>query len=910
MIRRPSGFTPSLAPVNLLAQALALACICWSASAQSLSTRSFTNANVGSDPRSLRQDGNSIVVDLAAIRGATVFRATLDPYALPKQSRQGFDIRDASGAKLQLVAPRYVAFDATDAVRAALPTGTLTLTIGAGSRPVGRTLSLDVLCDRPAPRPVPQVTATEARNQDGETMITFAEIDPPRTSSTWTVGEHARAKALFDHDRSPKRRYRIYRSRVPFTDARTVAAAEFIDELQPLSGWNAGLHGFDPTFGKKDDLVIPTLPVADRTLSIAGTGVHVHAHRDAAAESAWYLVSHTLDGAEDFSRLIESNNTSERVDEAPGSGMTLLWREERAAGNWSHGRRVDANLRYYVRWASPPDANLPSEPNDYRLGVPDALVARPPLEIRPPPWNATLEDPRDWSLYDEGSLLLTFNLLRYNSYTAHHECAGTLRAYDDGTVQPFFQARLLDFVFGFLAPTYGIDTERIHMRGESMGAAAAHLWGMRSGHLFASLVAAVGNNIPAEDLAKEFVGVGEWGPIAWRSLYTNPQLVRFGYREIRASDGVVVWDYFDNAQWLVANRGIDTPHITYSNSPSDIYISWQPAWKVTQAMTATQRPFNFSWGPRGHLESIQDLGVSIRLHESLPAFSHNSMDDDLGASPSDSAPVGQLNRYLRWTPGSVVDTSTNWEVEILLAPFAPGTGCTTDVTPRRLQRLLHAPGQSFVWRLMSGTTVESCGAVVADADGLFTIPGVRFTKQPRRLVLERADRATLSASRHCLTGDESEKASIKIDAGVQHAGRGYLVRAALVRTFPAATIGVPLDDAPTAPLEVFTGVLDAVGRATFPFGSPARLDATTTDSHVDLALTLIGPCSSHANPLRIEIGAVHDPTPAADAGDPTPIASAARAGLLVLGLGLFTWMVMRRRRSRTAAASEPSHAGA
>jgi ABC-type transport system involved in cytochrome c biogenesis ATPase subunit len=120
-----------------------------------------------------------------------------------------------------------------------------------------------------------------------------------------------------------------------------------------------------------------------------------------------------------------------------------------------------------------------------------------------------------------------------------------------------------------------------------------------------------------------------------------------------------------------------------------------------------------------------------------------------------------------------------------------GELCTTNVTPRRLQRLLHAPGQAYVWRLLSGAAVEACGAVVADADGLLTIPGIRITKLPRRLVVERVECATLSATRHCLSSDEHQRVGVQIDVGMEHAGRAYVVRAAVAQAGPAATIALP-----------------------------------------------------------------------------------------------------------------------
>ena len=75
-----------------------------------LSTRSFTNTSLGSDPHTVTVNANTITVDLSAIQGATVYRATLDPYRRPEfyydrqpyygiteVSRARYDIRPARG---------------------------------------------------------------------------------------------------------------------------------------------------------------------------------------------------------------------------------------------------------------------------------------------------------------------------------------------------------------------------------------------------------------------------------------------------------------------------------------------------------------------------------------------------------------------------------------------------------------------------------------------------------------------------------------------------------------------------------------------------------------------------------------------------------------------------------------------
>jgi hypothetical protein len=362
-----------------------------------------------------------------------------------------------------------------------------------------------------------------------------------------------------------------------------------------------------------------------------------------------------------------------------------------------------------------------------------------------------------WPGYSDGALLLTPNLQVYNAYTAFHENMGTLKSWSEGTAQPFFQARVLDFVFNYVVPTHNVDTNRVTLFGESMGGAGTHMWGIRSAHLFSNLLARVGHNIPAEDehWVWQFEQVGGYGPLAWQTLYSNPQLTRFGYPEIQASDHITVWDYFDNRDWLRAHPTVETPHITYSNAPNDPAIGWAQAWEVTQALIETRRPFAFSWGQGGHGEPLTPLPISFERDQSLPAFTNGSLDDFVGSTPTNPWPMGQLNRRLRWDTETISDTVTGWAVDLYMAADAPGSSATVDVTPHRLQHFEIVPLAEYEWQLkelpqkhvakalllgierplIKQPRVVITGVVSADSDGLVTGSQVPLTKSPQRLLL-------------------------------------------------------------------------------------------------------------------------------------------------------------------------------
>jgi hypothetical protein len=716
-----------------------------------LSTRSFTNTSYGSDPNTVTVQSASphdlITIDLTAIQGAQVFRATLDPYqnppelsawiAPPAERLEPYIIEDANGTALTLRPPRYLTFDATAVVQSAINTGTLQLRIINPGQGLGSTISLDVLCDRPAPAPVRQVTNTVARWDRGDTMITFTEIDPPHSGSTWTVGQFNAARQNIAPAVAPKRRYRIYRSTVPFVSPDVVASAQLIDEISPLTGWNGGLYAYDPSYGDDDSSEIPMLPVDADTLAAPATGIYVRRHTGG-AQSAYYLVSHTVNGAEDFSQLTKGVNTTPRVAEDTGPGMTLRWRHQVVDGLWWYSW-VNMDLHDYVRWAAPPDWNHPSSPFNYRLGVPHGpeAVPDPPLSLELHAWGGDLMGWRAWFGYDRGSIFMSANHHYYNSYTAFHEHIADLRPWSEGSVQPFFWARTFDFLFNFAVPEFNIDTDRLYMHGASMSGAAVNMFGMRSGHIFAYIHGLVGNVTPAQDITWEYEQLGGYGRLEWDLPYTNSQLVPYGYPEITLADDYSVWDYFDNVQWLHAHPTRELPYHTFANAPNDGAIGWVPVWNFLQAMIDTKRAHNFHWGQDGHGQGAPFFNRDWRLNDPIPAFANASTDDDIGADPWSFSPdYGQLNTYFRWTLDVPDDGNDAWAIELFLDSSAPSNTATTDLTLRKMPTAFAQPNTAYDWQLSEGGTPIDGGTITSDQYGLLTWTGLELRTTPRTLQLQ------------------------------------------------------------------------------------------------------------------------------------------------------------------------------
>src|SRR3989339_170533 len=755
-----------------------------SVSQAALSTHSFTNkTGRGSHPSTLTYSNGRVIIDLSAISGAAVYRAILDPNRrygnlgnddaenTNDNVTQDMVIVSKAGNALELMSPRYRTFDATAAVQSALNVGgtrcTLTVSSAAGLGGDGAMISLDVMCNRSAVTAITQVDSASARFKDGDAMIIFKEVNPPFTSDSITCAQYlAEYNARFSSNACAdwsgaieKIRYRIYRSTQPLISESALSLAELVDEIKPLSCWDAAYWGRGGC--GTGDRIVPRYPVDSLVLATPGTGIYVDRYNGNTSETFYYFVSHTIDGAEDFSTFAQNVNATNSVVETGGHGMVLL---REAQFNVTYKYTANCTLYYYVRWEAPPYCNMPNSPYDY-------LVALPPNVKRPKPmaqvslhcWGGNLNG--DWGWWcraDEGGLLISTNQYPYDWWTAYHENLGTLKSWTSGTVQPFTQARYLSFLYDFAVPKYTIDIERVHLGGNSMGGSGTSMWGMRSGHIFSHLISWVGVHIAKESPTYTGSYIGYFGDTAWNCPYSNEQMERFGYPLIHPEDNVNVWDYWDNTKWLAANLKTETPWMSNCNGTNDNGIGWPQAWKNANAMHDTKRGYNFTWGTHAHNMRALVLGhlnerysdLDFHKNQSYPVFTNGSLNNPLGTVPWGHDSTGNHNNYVMWDASTVVDEPLQWEMSMWLISGAPQATETVDITPRRLQLLIHGAGSTYSWEWNEGATVIASGNVTADSNGLITITGLTLSKTHRTL--------KLNCSNCVTTGSEVATADVGI----------------------------------------------------------------------------------------------------------------------------------------------------
>ena len=566
-----------------------------------------------------------------------------------------------------------------------------------------------------------QVQAVAAAHRDGQTFITWKELNPPPPDSMTIEQFNTQRRSLVEQQRI---RYRVYRAEQP---VRQLSEARLLAEVMPLSAWNGDRHGVYPP----PDAQVPRFIIEEGQPPLAsGTGLFVH--KPARAGRAFYVVTAVVAGTE--KTAIEPTNTAEVASEAVGPAPPVLQRADKPA---EFAYVPSPTLRYYVRWEQEERSGVPGRPFDYLVAIPPKVTYPAPVGIHLHAWGGLLTNGFGWwyGTALSRSVLVSTNQIPYDWWTGYHErlLSGALRAPGDwqtGVVRPYTQTRLLQFV-DWLGTTLKIDQTRTFTAGNSMGGSGAIMLAIRQPSRIAWAVSWVGVHIP--EMSPQFRGSyeGVFGKREWGAKF---------------EDGTPVWDYFDDAWYLRRYPDRDIGFITFSNGKNDGGIGWKQAVEFLKALQETRQPHMFIWGQDGHNQRAvmpvnggeQFMPIDLRTDQSLPAFSRGSLDDVPGdGDPKVGDLRGQINAFLAWETESIVDQADQWSIVLKLAPKAPKPEGVADVTPRRLQRFKIRPGEVVTWTNRTGGKIAQSGEITADKWGLATVPAVVVTRGGSQLTLRR-----------------------------------------------------------------------------------------------------------------------------------------------------------------------------
>jgi pimeloyl-ACP methyl ester carboxylesterase len=583
-------------------------------------------------------------------------------------------------------------------------------------------LALSVMSAAAAGAQQKQASGLTARHQAGQTMLAWQEVDSPVTEPAIAAVKLRDIRR--DMDKPAKVRYRVYRSERPIT---SLAGLRPVAEVPPLTCWNIDYYG---------DLR-PEQPalryVIEDGRGPVPPGTGLYAHNPKQPGRAYYAVTLSVNGRENTA-LGPANVLAAPLAETVGLGVPILQRTEKPK-EWQYV--VGPTLHYFVRWESPPNCAVAGMPMDYVVGIPPKPAKPAPVGIHLHCWGGSLNGGYGWWYgAEKGHILIASNQVPYDWWTGYHELywqgPAKEETWKQGVVHPYSQLRMLSFL-DWVATRWDVDLKATHVAGSSMGGSGAPMLALRYPERIAWAVAWVGVHNPAKSPTFKGSYANSYGPPEWG---------------VKFEDGMPVWDYFNDTWYLRQHPEKEIGLICFSNGKNDSGIGWPQAWDFYRALQDTKRPHLFVWGQSGHGQRAQlpvtlsDRFVALepRTDQSQPAFTACSLDGRPGnGDPADGDPQGQVNLYLFWDTGDVVDRADRWEMTVGLVDRAPQDHCKVSITPRRLQAFKPDRGQKLHWSNTpagSDKAIQS-GEVTADDNGLATLPQVIVSKEKNRITVRK-----------------------------------------------------------------------------------------------------------------------------------------------------------------------------
>ncbi|PCJ52116.1 MAG: hypothetical protein COA79_24575 [Planctomycetota bacterium] len=606
-----------------------------------------------------------------------------------------------------------------------------------------------------------QVKDLKVRHNKGQTFITFKEIGVSKLPVKGSI-TNKEYKALFPRkSKEPKIRYKIYKSSKKITSTEGMKA---IGSVAPNSAWNT--HFYQKRL--KDTSRFSRIVVEDgKQMLEVGVGIYVHNPKPEKEEKNWksfYAVTCSVGGKEVLT-FSAANSIETPVEEAEGQGEPVLQKSS-VHKNFSYVK--NATIDYFIRWEAPPNASRENFRFDYIVAHPTIKqTGKASVGLHLHCWGANLMGGWGW-WFSQGkkrgnSFLISSNQVPYDWWTGYHELRykgkKNQAAWEKGVVRPYSTQRTISFL-DWATPKYNLDSERVFVAGMSMGGSGSAMFALRYSEILSWCVSWVGVHDPAGTAHFKGSYEGVYGKHGWN---------------VKFEDGTPVWDYYSNEWYLRKYPKKEIGLIAFANGKDDGAIGWPQAVRFNVALQETKRPHIFVWGMNGHSQRAllpngqsNIMKIDIKLHQSVPAFTNCSLDSDIGTGKLKSAEElakakasitkwnkankrkrkldkydgsssGQVNMYLIWKTANIVDEEGKWEMTVGLISKAPKGECTVDVTPRRFQKFKPKAGDKFDFTCtdLKDPTKVTKGEVVADKNGLVTMPKLVVTKNNCRIVLVR-----------------------------------------------------------------------------------------------------------------------------------------------------------------------------
>ena len=610
----------------------------------------------------------------------------------------------------------------------------------------------------------PQATDFTAVFRSGQTFLTWTE-EPGITGES----------------------YRIYRSDLPI-DAVSLPTADLLYEVSEGSAefyadrYDTGVGGVwtsrylthfvitddGPELNSSTGLLVWTLDSTDFGGGTSGSGYYAITTVDQGVENTTDFTA-----ANTFGPVTESiqDPTPVRttVDIGPEGTLFIQYRDLR---NWNptfHAPNF-TNLYYGLSPSIPSVARSIQYAYVYALYGPDpgtCTMGGPyPLMLRLHGWQGNAYSPLS---ADPFASYCAYKLIPIDvtetwwfGFARDHDFRGGGVVPGGDTIVNYTEQRVLDMIVSLLAdPVFGpdLDPQRIYSFGHSMGGSGSLALAMRYPDVFAGIYACDPmTNYQTSGQAGDTDWTGDaglkWGTIA-QNLPVEIDAPNGWADHLKVHNGTGVWDWQNHQSQLSLRVADEMVPLGTAHGTMDSVIGWSNQGQpLPGALDGSRRAWGTYVEAGGHIwkdfqglppsmdkdaNSVPFDGFGVIRDETVPGLSQASSNP-----PLPPAGAGDFNQIVEWSSswdpfaGPPQDDPDCW---CMTLRTVDGSTVTVDVTPRRLQAFLVTPGVDYTWENLSlgtGTVIES-GTIIADANGLLTLPGVTIDGNGNALSLVRSD---------------------------------------------------------------------------------------------------------------------------------------------------------------------------
>lgn len=310
-----------------------------------------------------------------------------------------------------------------------------------------------------------------------------------------------------------------------------------------------------------------------------------------------------------------------------------------------------------------------------------------------------------------------------------------------------FQQEITKLTIDWILRHFPADSNRIYLRGTSMGAGSAFMYSIAH----PEKIAAIFLSVPCFN----YSFLNDYDPICALNTGNHARVdgdIKFGTvsSNLYANTGIHFYDAVNGGWMIHTYQEKNYPMIFALSGKHDEMVGWTEKTIFYDSVKANHTGGYFFWDERNHSgvnstwnDAVFDL-FRYASNRSFPAFANCSNDEDYGIGDDvTGAAFGSVNGSLDWDENSIAESDTTWEVKLFARNLFTKTGlvvsypdsCTVDVTPRRLQQLAISPGNVISWTVTHQGLVVQSGSQVCNG-GLIVLPGIRVFKDSCLLKIE------------------------------------------------------------------------------------------------------------------------------------------------------------------------------